>query len=135
MARYITKCYASSMRRVFRTRTFTRWMEKAGLSDKALLKAIDEITKGLIDANLGGNLVKKRVALPGRGKSGGARTIVATKMMGRWFFIYGFNKNERSNIEPDELKALQELAEDYLRLDEKQLEEAVKSGKMTEITE
>lgn len=133
MAGYITKCYDSSMRRVYRTRTFTRWMRKVGLSDKALLAAVEEMAKGLIDANLGGNLVKKRIALPGQGKSGGARTIVATKMLDRWFFVYGFAKNERDNIEADELKAFQELAKEYLMLNGKQLELAIAHGKLAEV--
>jgi hypothetical protein len=121
------------MRRVFRTQTFTRWMHKAGLSDESLCQAVREMVQGLIDADLGGNLVKKRVALPGQGKRGGARTIVATRMVDRWFFLYGFNKNERANIDGEELKALQELAREYLALDGQQIEQAVSNGKFTEV--
>jgi hypothetical protein len=108
-------------------------MRKSGLSDNALLEAVAEMADGLIDADLGGNLVKKRIPLPGRGKSGGARTIVATKFKAHWFFIYGFVKNERDNIDADELKAFQELAKQYLMLDNKQLELAVKHGMFTEV--
>ncbi len=121
------------MRRAFRTRTFSRWMRKAGLTDEALCQAIVEMAEGLVDADLGGNLVKKRVALPGRGKSGGARTIVATNLGDRWFFLFGFAKNERANIDADELEALQELAKQYLALDDQQLAHAVGNGKFTEI--
>lgn len=71
------------MRRVFTTRTFTRSMKKAGLTDEALCAAVEEMSQGLVDADLGGDVLKKRVALPGQGKRGGARTIVATKMAGR----------------------------------------------------
>ena len=60
--------------------------------------------QGLVDADLGGHVVKKRIALPGRGKRGGARTIVATRMTDRWFFLFGFSKNERSDIDKDEMK-------------------------------
>jgi hypothetical protein len=66
------------MRRIFKTRHFSRWMRKTELFDEALCTAVSEMNEGLIDADLGGDVVKKRVALPGRGKSGGARTIVAT---------------------------------------------------------
>lgn len=121
------------MKSVFRTRTFTRWMQKAGLSDDALWQAVSEMAQGLIDADLGGNLVKKRVALQGRGKRGGARTLVATNRGDRWFFLYGFGKNERANIDKEELKALQELATEYLALDSQQIEQAVSSGKFTEV--
>ena len=95
------------MKKVFRTRTFTRWMLKAGLSDSMLCKAVSEMESGLVDADLGSYVLKKRVALPGRGKRGGARTIVATKQGSHWFFLYGFGKNERSNIDKSELRFLQ----------------------------
>ncbi len=121
------------MSRVFRTRTFTRSMRKSGLTDKALSDAVDEMARGLVDADLGGHVVKKRVALPGKGKSGGARTIVATKLADRWFFLFGFNKNERANIDKDELKALQEVAQELLGFDDQQLEAALAAGELVEV--
>ncbi len=72
-------------------------MRKTSLSDELLIKAVWEIDNGIIDAELGGNLLKKRIALPGSGKSGGARTIVATRFSGRWFFLYGFNTGTRTS--------------------------------------
>lgn len=64
-------------RHVFKTRTFARWSRKAGLPDRTLCAAVAEIAAGLVDADLGGNVYKKRVPVPGRGKSGGARVLVA----------------------------------------------------------
>lgn len=110
------------MPRVFKTCHFTRWMRKAPLTDEALCTAVSEMNAGLIDADLGGGVVKKRVALPGRGKSGSARTLVATNKGNRWFFIFGFEKNERANINKKELEALQDIASDLLRLNSKQLD-------------
>lgn len=110
-------------------------MRKAGLDDQALCQAVSEMAEGLIDADLGGNVVKKRVPLPGRGKRGGARTIVATNRGNRWFFLYGFEKNERANIDKDEIKALQELAAEYLAIDGQGIEQAVSSGKFMEVTD
>ncbi|RJX18412.1 MAG: type II toxin-antitoxin system RelE/ParE family toxin [Desulfobulbus sp.] len=121
------------MKRIFITRTFARWMRKAGLADQSLCQAVSEMSQGLIDADLGGNVVKKRVPLPGRGKRGGARTIVATNRGDRWFFLYGFEKNERANIDKDEIKALQELAAEYLAIDDQGIELAVSSGKLMEV--
>jgi hypothetical protein len=95
------------MRRTFKNRHFARWMRKIGLSDSALCEAVAEMAQGLIDADLGGGLVKKRVPLPGRGKRGSTRTLVATNKGSRWFFIFGFEKNERENITPKELVSLQ----------------------------
>ena len=88
---------------------------------------------GLIDAELGGHLVKKRVALPGQGKRGGVRTIVATKRSNRWFFLFGFSKSERANIDQDELKVLQEVAHDLLAFDDRQLIDALSAGEIIEV--
>ncbi|MBI4937422.1 MAG: type II toxin-antitoxin system RelE/ParE family toxin [Nitrosomonadales bacterium] len=78
------------MKRVFKTRSFSRWMRKSELTDLLLCSAVKEMEHGLVDAHLGGGVVKKRIAIPGRGKSGGARTIVATNHKNRWFFVFGF---------------------------------------------
>ena len=121
------------MKRVFRTRTFTRWMRKVGLTDDALCEAVSEMAQGLVDADLGGQVVKKRVALPGQGKRGGARTIVATKQSDRWFFLYGFGKNERANIDRDELKVLREVAKELLGFSERQLLTALSTGEIVEV--
>ena len=119
------------MKRVFKTRHFNRLMKS--LDDSALCDAVEEMMQGLIDADLGGCIVKKRVALPGRGKSGGARTIVATKKGSRWFFIFGFAKNEKANITASELERLQSFALDLLSLSDNSLDEVVKEGKLVEI--
>ncbi|HLR13312.1 MAG TPA: type II toxin-antitoxin system RelE/ParE family toxin, partial [Burkholderiaceae bacterium] len=102
-----TEWYSFVMRRVFKTRTFTGSMKKAGLTDAALCAAVEEMSQGLIDADLGGYVVKKRVALSGQGKRGGARTIVATKMAGRWlpvkFWRYVMATTKRNSRILDEM--------------------------------
>jgi hypothetical protein len=121
------------MQRVFKTRHFHRWMRKTDLTDLALCHAIAEMSAGLIDADLGGGVVKKRVAMGGRGKSGGARTLVATNRGARWFFVFGFEKNERANISNQELEALQVVAKDLLARTNEQLDQAVSDGALLEI--
>lgn len=121
------------MLRAFKTKAFQRWLRKVGLSDEVLCQAITEMAQGQIDADLGGHVVKKRVALPGRGKRAGARTLVATNRSNRCFFIFGFVKSERDNIDPDELRALQEIAKTLLSLQLKQLADAVENGILFEI--
>jgi len=121
------------MRRVFKTRHFARWMRKTDLSDEALCSAVVEMEQGLINADLGGGMVKKRVGVTGRGKRGGARTLVSTNKGNRWFFVYGFEKNDRANIADDELEALKELAEQLLARTGKQLAEALNDGTLSEI--
>lgn len=121
------------MKRVFKTRHFSRWMRKTELTDAALCEAVAEMAQGLIYADLGGGVVKKRVGLAGRGKRGGARTLVATNKGSRWFFVYGFEKNDRANIAQDELAALQAIAAELLSITLSQLERAVEDGSLQEI--
>lgn len=108
-------------------------MRKTELTNRALCDAVKEMVSGLIDADLGGGVVKKRVALPGRGKSGGARTLVANNKGNRWFFVFGFEKNDRPNISDQELEALQDLAQDLLARTGTQLDLALKTNALEEI--
>ncbi len=121
------------MNRIFKTRYFQRWMRKTELTDDALCTAVCEMTKGLIDADLGGGVVKKRVGLAGRGKRGGARILVATNRDSRWFFVFGFEKSERSNISAEEKEALQTLARDLLLRTDQELDAEVIDGALQEI--
>lgn len=121
------------MRRVFKTRHFSRWVRKAKVTQEALCLAVLEMENGLIDAELGGGVVKKRVPLPGRGKSGGARTLLATNKGSLWFFVFGFEKNERANVSPKELEALKALAADLLKLSSAELDDLVESEALQEI--
>ncbi len=70
---------------VFKTKLFQDWQKKEDIADKSLCAAVDEMSRGLIDATLGGGLVKKRIARPGAGKSSGYRTLLATNINDKWF--------------------------------------------------
>lgn len=121
------------MTKIVATNAFCRWMKRTGIRDAELLGAVTEMSAGLIDANLGGDVYKKRIGVPGRGKRGGARTIVATRKGHRWIFLFGFEKNERANIRPTELEALQKLAKTLLDLDDRNLAHALTTGQLKEI--
>ena len=108
-------------------------MRKTDLTDPALCAAIGEMEQGLVDADLGGSVVKKRIALPGRGKSGSSRTLIATNRGSRWFFVFGFEKNDRANISAKVLVALQTAAADLLKLTAAQLDGHVESSALQEI--
>ena len=95
---------------IYQTKTFARWAKKSGLQDAELYVAAQEVAAGQVEAALGGNVFKKRVALPGGGKSGGSRTLIAIKKSKHAFFLYGFEKNERSNIKTSELATLKSAA-------------------------
>lgn len=118
---------------IYTTRWFDRWARKQGLTIPALCAAIREMVNGLFDADLGGGLFKKRIARPGQGKSGGYRTLVATNKRNRWIFVYGFPKNERSNIDRDEEEALKKLAAHLLSLTAQAVTKAKQAGELIEV--
>ena len=118
---------------IYKTRGFDRWARKQNLSTRALCEAEDEMETGLYEADLGGGLLKKRIARPGQGKSGGFRTLVATNKRNRWFFVFGFPKNIRSNIDKDEEDALKKLASHLLSLPPPALIAAQRVGELMEV--
>jgi hypothetical protein len=119
--------------RVFKTRVFDRWAGKTGVTDTALLKSVVDIERGLIDADLGGNLFKQRVALPGRGKSGSTRTLLATRFAGTLYFLFGFEKSDRDNITQRERAIYQSLASNLLALSNNQIETALNANELIEV--
>jgi hypothetical protein len=119
--------------KIYKNRTFDRWARKEGLNNLSLCNAVNEMAVGLYDADLGGGLFKKRIAKPGKGKSGGFRTLIATNNEDRWFFIFGFSKNERSNIDKDEEEALKMLSKQLLAYTPEELEQAKNSNALIEV--
>jgi len=115
------------------TRWFARWARKEGLAASSLWAAVQEMTHGLVDADLGGGLVKKRIGRPGQGKSGGYRTLVATNQGNRWVFVFGFPKSERSNIDKDETEVLKKLAAHLLSLTTQAVTKAKQAGELIEV--
>lgn len=85
--------------RIFKTRPFARFADHEGIEDADLCEAIRGAEQGLIDADLGGGVIKQRIARKGQGKSGGFRSIVVFRMGERAFFVYGFAKSDRDNID------------------------------------
>lgn len=120
--------------RIYKTKWFHRWAVREGLTAAVLRTAVAELEQGLGDA-LGGYVYKKRVALPGRGKRGGARTVLAFRRGSAAFFIFGYPKNERANITDRELAALRLLAKELLGYSESQLTTAVRSGELFEVND
>jgi hypothetical protein len=119
--------------RVFVTKVFARFARQEGLDDGRLCEAIARAERGLVDADLGGGLIKQRVARPGRGRSGGFRTVVAFRTTRRSVFLYGFAKNERDNIDTTELADLKKLAKHVLGYTEAQIAEALRKAELKEV--
>lgn len=119
--------------RIFKAKTLARFTKRERIDDASLARAIAEAERGLIDADLGGHVIKKRVARAGQGKSGGYRTLIAFRTKHRAVFLFGFAKNELDNIDDKQLATLQEAAAYWLAADDKKLEQALKDGNLIEV--
>ena len=101
----------------FKTKAFARFADREGLEDAALCEAVRRARDGLIDADLGGGVIKQRIARKGGGRSGGFRTIVVFRRGALAFFVHGFAKSDREDLRRKELSGLRSLANEYLALD------------------
>ena len=119
--------------RIFKTRAFGRFARKERLADATLCEAIKRAEGGLLDADLGGQVIKQRVARPGQGRSGGYRTLIAYRSTTRAVFMFGFAKNDQDNVSDDELAELKKAAALMLGWSAKEVEALVKGGKWTEV--
>ncbi|HAS6106961.1 TPA: type II toxin-antitoxin system RelE/ParE family toxin [Vibrio cholerae] len=113
---------------IYKTKHFHSILKKSNLEDKDLIAACDEMNKGLVDASLGDHLYKKRVAMPGKGKSSSYRTMIGAVIGQKYFFLYMFAKSDKSNVTNQEKLALQEMAKELIGYDDEKLETAIKSG-------
>ena len=119
--------------RSFKTKWFVRFARKHRIPDHVLKEAVDRAERGSIDADLGGGVIKQRIARSQEGKSGGFRSIVLFRAQGSAFFVYAFPKNVRDNIGSTELAGFKVLADEMLGYDDAKLAKAVLSGTLTEV--
>lgn len=116
------------------TKHFSKWASKQNIPVNELLIALDEVVQGQFEANLGGNVYKKRIRFEGQGKSGSGRTILCYKRGHRIVFVHGFSKNEKSSLSKKELFAFKELSKVLLSLNNEQLAIAIKNADLIEVT-
>lgn len=121
--------------RIFKNAWFERFARKQKLQDKALREAVQRAEQGLIDADLGGGVIKQRVARPGRGRSGGYRTLILYRQAHRAFFVYGFAKSDQANISDAEEAAFKRAARHILGLTDEQLAMLIQNGQVSEIND
>jgi hypothetical protein len=118
---------------VFKTKWFARFALHELIADSSLMEAIARAERGLVDADLGGGLIKQRVARKGQGRSGGYRVIVAYRAKGRAVFLLGFAKSEKENISQDELMFLRELAGNWLSAGAARIRREIEAGNLQEV--
>lgn len=119
--------------RVFKNAAFERFAHKQDISDTTLWEVIERVEKGLIDADLGGDVIKQRVPRRGQGRRGGFRTVILYRKNERAFFVYGFAKNEQDNISNEQREDLKELAAHIFALTNMQIEKLLASGQFKEV--
>ena len=119
--------------RIFKSRWFQRFARKEGIADAALREAVARAEKGQIDAELGSEVIKQRIARPGQGKSKGYRTIIFFRREIKAFFVYGFAKSQRANIDKVEQDRFKEAAKIVLALTDEQLAASLKRGDFVEV--
>jgi hypothetical protein len=119
--------------RVYKIKGFARFQRRERIADTTLVEAIRAAERGLVDADLNRGLIKQRIAHPGQGKSGGFRTLIAYRRSERAVFLFGFAKNERANIDDDELEEWRRIAQLYLALDERRIEAAIAAQELAEV--
>ncbi len=113
---------------VYKTLGFVRFARRNGISDHAVCEAVSRAERGLIDADLGGGVIKQRVPRTGEGRSGGFRTLILYRANERAVFAGGFAKNERASIDSEDLTRYRELGREFLSYSSKQVDALIKSG-------
>jgi hypothetical protein len=118
--------------RIFKTKTLAKFTRQNGISDEALVEAVERAKQGLIDADLGGKVIKQRVARPGKGKRGGFRMLIGFGS-DRAVYLFAFAKNERENISNGELLSLREIAASFLDASKEKIDQALSDGALIEV--
>jgi hypothetical protein len=118
---------------VFKTKVFSKFAKREKISDSMLCEAVERSEKGIVDADLGGNIIKQRVSRKGHGRSTGYRVLIAVRLKKRYVFMNGFAKNEKDNIEDDELDALKVYGSAWLNADDERIKTSLKECKLEEI--
>ena len=116
------------------TKPFVRFMKHERIGMQSIRNAVTRAEKGLIDADLGGGLIKQRVARRGQGRSGGYRFLIAYKINQRMVFLTGFAKNERENIDDDQEKTLKQIGGLWLAASSELIVRAIEAGELREVT-
>ena len=121
------------MTRIFKNGWFERFARKERLTNAVLGEAVRRAESGLVDADLGGGVIKQRVARPGKGKSGGYRTLILFRQGDRAIFAFGFAKSAQANISKADLALLRDAATEALEWNDDELDRLVASETLVEI--
>ncbi|MCF6776230.1 type II toxin-antitoxin system RelE/ParE family toxin [Thiotrichales bacterium 19X7-9] len=119
--------------KIFKNKWFDRFCKKQNITDKKLLKLISNIENGKIDVDYGGFVIKQRLARDNQGKSGGYRNIILYRSGDKAFFVYGYAKKDKDNLNNEEVSAFREMATELLKLSEDNINKLIKQSKLIEV--
>lgn len=119
--------------RIFKNAWFERFARKQKIPAAMLREAVQRAEQGLIDADLGGGVIKQRVARSGQGRSGGYRTLILYRQAHRAFFVYGFAKSDQANISAAEEAAFKQAAHHVLNLTDEQIATLIRNKQFWEV--
>jgi len=125
--------FSGDVLKVYKNAWFGRYARKQKISAKSLLDAVYRAERGQIDADLGGGVIKQRISRPGQGKSKGYRSILLFCKDDKSFFVYGFAKNDLTNISEDEEEQFKKMAKYILALTDSQLNDLIAHGQFEEV--
>jgi hypothetical protein len=123
----------TAIARIFKNGWFERFARKERITDASLREAVERAENGLVDADLGGGVIKQRVARTGQGKSGGYRTLILFRQGDRAIFTFGFAKSAQENISKADLALLRDAASEALEWSAEELDRLVALGTLVEI--
>lgn len=118
---------------IYKTKWFVRYAKRERINDKILYEAIERAERGLIDADLGGFVIKQRVGREGQGRSKGYRVLIAYQAKTMAIFIYGFAKSDLDNLDDNELQSLREISRAWLNANNKKIKHSLENGSLQEI--
>ncbi len=120
---------------IYKLKTFARFARNERIDDASLTEAIKRAAEGLLDADLGGGLIKQRVARQGQGRRGGYRVLIAFHGADFSVFLYGFAKSQRENLDPRELRIVHQLAGYWLNASPEEIKRALEAKELEEVRE
>jgi hypothetical protein len=123
----------TAIARIFKNGWFERFARKERIADASLREAVERAESGLVDADLGGGVIKQRVARASQGKSGGYRTLILFRQGDRAIFTFGFAKSAQANISKADLALLRDAASEALEWSAGELDRLAASGTLVEI--
>ena len=118
---------------IYKLKSFARFARAEDIDDGSLAEAVERAARGLIDADLGGGLIKQRVARKGRGRRGGYRVMVAFRAADFAVFLFGFAKSAQANLDDRQLNMLRGFAAAWLAADAKTIRQALEQGELVEV--